>query len=155
MPPKLREFLAGSIAFGCLIAFAVMYWVPIAKKWGLPECFQKPSDDYSTVATTLAGLVGGVVAFLFGQQLTPTPDPANTNRLSRAFGVAGEPWDRRAWIALAYTAVYFLTVFGALMVWLMARDDDVGNLQMFKNLGLIGLGLVVAISRAFFGVRES
>ncbi|HJZ55864.1 MAG TPA: hypothetical protein VKE74_12925 [Gemmataceae bacterium] len=157
MPTKLKDMLSGAIAAVSLGAFAVMYWVPMLNLWfnGFdPLC--KPTDEYVTVATTLAGLVGGVVAYLFGQQL-PAPGATTAtatvrDRLRLLLGAEpGQEW--RVLAALVYTVVYVLTVFAALGSW-VGYSNSAGKLDLLKNLGLIGLGLMVAIARGFFNFSK-
>lgn len=110
------------------------------------------SDAYIYLATTLAGLVGGVGATGLGQNAYAM----RANRARSVWSGLGQwlaPFSTETLqetLAMAYTVVYTIFGIAALVVWAAAKPDQ-PVLPMIRDLGLIFLGLVVATAQSFLG----
>jgi hypothetical protein len=169
MNPKVARFLAGSVALAAIAGFAVMYgraiWFVFTSK--VDPVTSKPEFVY--VATALAGLVGGVVAMFFNEQLPddttgpqqrknePPTTPSKTGL--KAAGLALKrsiyPADGRdrlfSIVSSIYVIVYFIIGVLAIIALVTASSSMP---DLVKNLALISAGLFVAIARSFFHVPK-
>jgi len=109
------------------------------------------SDNRNYLATALAGLIGTVVATMFGKDLgetkaaVPTATPAAQTLTAAAHLVRDlNGWRKK--LSSAYAITYFL--FGAVAIgtWAFAPYCP----DMIKSLATISLTLILAITRSFF-----
>jgi len=149
----------------CVVAgFAIMYGRAIFLVWaasGHPVEFQ---PEYVYVATALAGVVGGVAAMIFNEQLPDDPQA----RTPKALATPSASGPKAAFAALvnsvvpqgganrmfsivssAYVIAYFLAGMAAIATWVTASANTP---DLVKNLALISIGLFVAIARSFLSV---
>jgi hypothetical protein len=76
---RLRIF-AGLIAVMVIVGFLFLYaWAMYNCLAADPKELPKFSSEYIYVATTLAGLVGGVVAMIFNEKLPDISEPEKKN----------------------------------------------------------------------------
>lgn len=135
-----------------LLGFVVLYAVAIWNSW-----HSKPGPDQNFVflATSLAGLVGGFVASMFGQALPDAPNGPLTFIKSYAAHVGRLVTAQRKGltsktggpmlIGLAYIIAYFAVGTAAIVTWLFIPDLS----DLIKNLALIVMGLMVAIAGTY------
>jgi hypothetical protein len=171
MPDRAKTILSVGLAIVALIGFLLAFGYSILYAWTGPL---PPAQDalvsqarFIFVANLLAGLIGGVVATGFGQQLPSPPDnppanppdnpPANPPSIAESVGNitdAGNVLPRR-WtniIGTGYALIYFLIGLAAIISWLIKGDDipDIVN-----NISGVCLGLIVAIVQSALGSRGS
>jgi hypothetical protein len=82
IPPSVVAFLKGFVVFAALMAFAWMFGKGIYKTWTAtadhPPVFNEP---FLYIATTIAALMGGIVAVGFGQKPPLPPQGPSTESL--------------------------------------------------------------------------
>jgi hypothetical protein len=147
MPQRLVQILTILLAFVTILGFAGIYGFEIYKAFARPcqtsvngssatsETKADPQDikdPYTYVATALAGLVGGVVAVLFGQPLPKSASDVNF-------------W--KAVLLTAYSSVYLLTGVVSVFAWIAPKACPS---ILIKTLALTFLGLLVPIVASFF-----
>jgi len=154
MNPNVKLILTVFLAAIAIIAFSGIYGYEIFKAFpshgtsqpiapapnpadkaatrGQPEDIK---DPYSYVATGLAGLVGGVVALIFGQ-----PAPKSEADLSTLKSI----------LMTVYTLVYFILGFFAIITWVFAYFSPS---ILLKTLALTFFGFMIPIVSSF--LKES
>jgi hypothetical protein len=173
LPPGVVPFLKGFIVFAAIVAFASMFGVGIYKTWTTtpdhPPVFNEP---FLYIATTLAVLIGGIVAVGFGQKppVPPQGPSMETSLKSRLTSERGEvslelalllstaylaglllsvtdPRLCQKILASLYAIIYFFGI-ASILTWVVhpseARD-------LVKNLATTFLGLAIPIAAGFFG----
>ena len=93
---------------------------------------QDINDPYSYVATGLAGLVGGVVTLIFGQQAVKS---------------AAEISPLKSLLMTIYAAVYFVVGFCAIAAWVFPKFHPS---LLLKTLALTFFGFMIPIVTSFF-----
>ncbi|AYQ27631.1 MULTISPECIES: hypothetical protein [unclassified Polaromonas] len=168
MTDKMRRTIAGSIAVALLLGFVALYTVAIWQCWIAAEPSKlRFSSEFVYAATGLAGLVGGIVAMSFNEQLPVTPDAvksaeerslvvASETGLKAGKKAAIEAFDATTNDVLhninaAYAIAYFITGGTAIVTWLSFSKDTP---DLIRNLALIVFGLVLAIAKAFIPVPK-
>jgi hypothetical protein len=122
----------------------------------LKAAMGKFNPRLDTWATAVAGLVGTIVATLFGQEVgklqqqagnPTTPDPASQiARAQDATRNLGNPSGWREWMSLSYFLVYlFFGLIAVVFLILFPYCPDT-----VKNLATISGALILAIARAAF-----
>lgn len=158
MSTRVAHYFAVGLAVICLLGFTIIYSFELYK--GARSCQESSSvnkaddrtpsnvaagnptsgdpndikDPYAYVVTILTGLVGGVVAVLFGQ---PT---------SKNSALSATDW--KSWLLVAYGAVYILAGIAAVVEWMLSHASCPSILV--KTLALTFLGLVVPVVTSFF-----
>src|SRR5215204_2906616 len=147
-PTPVRSTALAAITSVALVLFAVVFGLLIASsvRGEIPKWIE--GDFPTSMATALAGLVGGVVAIELGQ--TP-PDTGSAEDAAHGMATAtelmGTSEGRKELLAYAYLFVCLL--FGvAAIIAALARPDTTAN--AVKNLASIFLGLVIPIARRYF-----
>lgn len=141
-PAPVRSTALAAITFaavfGLLIASSVQGEIP---KW-------VEGDFPTSMATALAGFVGGVVAIGLGQTPPGTGSAEDTARgIAKVTGLAGTSEGRKELLAYLYLFIYLLLGVAAIIV-AVARPDTTAD--AVKNLASIFLGLVIPIARGYF-----
>lgn len=169
LPRLIRLFMAG-IALTMIAAFTFMYMRAIYLVWSSSEKVVF-TPAYVYVATILAGLVGGVAAMIFNEELPDDPaavprpgppgvavaTPSDTGPTAAATALvrAVTPQDGHnrlfSYVSAAYVIVYFLTGCAAIATWVKADENTP---DLIRNLAFISIGLFVAIARTFFRVPK-
>lgn len=141
-----------------LLGFGVLYAVAMWRSW-----HSKPGleQNFVFLATSLAGLVGGFVASMFGQALPDAPNGpiafikscaahvgrlVTTQRKELASKTSGT-----VLIGLAYVIAYFTVGIAAIVTWLFIPNLS----DLVKNLALIVMGLVVAIAGTYMNAIQN
>jgi hypothetical protein len=176
MPPEYVRFFMGLVALIAVIGFIILYIKAIYRTWTKPPVVTFP-PQYVHVATALAGLIGGVAAMIFNENLPPEPGPGTPPAASAsAEGTRAAPLEissktgpeaattallrsvvpqegiiSLSFVSVIYVACYFLTGLGAIITWLAYGEQTP---DLVKNLALISIGLFVAIARSFFHVPQ-
>lgn len=148
MHPRLVQVLTVLLAFVSISGFAAIYGIEIYKAFA-KSCPAPPSstiqsndsstraqpddikDPYTYVATALAGLVGGIVAVLFGQPMPKTAADVNW-------------W--KAVLLTVYSCTYFLAGVLAIVAWIGPKFCPS---ILVKTLALTFLGLMLPIVASF------
>jgi hypothetical protein len=147
MPQRLVQILTIVLAFVGILGFAGIYGFETYKAFTRPcqsssgpgtattETKAQPEDikdPYAYVATALAGLVGGVVAVMFGQPLPKSASEVNF-------------W--KAVLLTAYSTIYLLIGLVSVVAWILPKACPS---VLTKTLALTFLGLLVPIVTSFF-----
>ena len=143
MAKELKEGLAAFAAVAFLVGFAAVVYLAARHSFADAPPSWATADPFVYIGTLLAGLVGGVTAVTFGQDL---PDPAKVTLLPRAAHILGKTVDVRAIVVSGYAIAYFLGGVVAVVVWVWTQGDA---LDLIKNLASVSLGLLVAIARSW------
>jgi hypothetical protein len=143
MPQRLIQILTIALALVVILGFGVIYGFEIYKSFRSPcrpsvvSAVGEPKvpledikDPYAYVATVLAGLVGGVVAVMFGQPVPKTAAEVNL-------------W--KAVLLTTYSSIYLLTGVVSVISWIVGCPSI-----LIKTLSLTFLGLMVPIVTSFF-----
>jgi len=153
IPDIVLRALAALLAVVAGVGFAFMFGDAISDVWAATDG-QPPrqTESYLYVATTVAALVGGIVAVGFG-----VPGPANGDGGGRnallATNVTGvgslvlAGLGPAAVIGSLYAIVYILWGLAALVTWMMMPDQ---TSDLVKNLATTFLGLALPIVSGFF-----
>jgi hypothetical protein len=176
MQTDLARYAAAVIAFAAILGFLWLYGRAICKAWANPAEKQVHGAPYVYVATVLAGLVGGVMAMVFNEQLpthaqgtpaAPTKAPVaagDAPKQAPAFGPepAGKALLRSvnifshdnllSAISAVYVMAYLLIGFAAIATWVRVGETNTSDL--IKNIALIAIGLFLAITRTFFNLAN-
>jgi hypothetical protein len=109
------------------------------------------ADNINYLATALAGLVGTIVAMMFGQELgqEKVANPAATpvaHSAAAAKDLLTDLHGYRRVLGTIYAITYFLFAVVAIATWAFAPYSP----EMIKNLATISLTLMFAIARSFF-----
>jgi hypothetical protein len=141
---RILTIIMGFLAIG---GFVVIYTTEILKAWPHPHSSkvetgvngnvtdithandQQIDDPYSYVATSLASLVGAVVAVMFGR---PAPGASKT-------------LDWASILSVVYAYVYVLMGVAALITWVVHPLAPV----LVKTLALVFLGLLIPVVTSF------
>lgn len=161
MTKEQRAKAAGAVALLALALFALLYGVAIIQTLQQPvvDPPRPPSFGaiFTTIATTLSGAVGGVVAVAFGVTLPAggtrtfaTTDLGSWFRSSMA--ALGEfLWPKggsaAANVARLYIIIYLAIAVLALLV--VIRNEAVAP-ELLKNLVLVAIGLIAAVASSLF-----
>ncbi len=147
MPPKAIKWLTFILSVLALIGFVVVYWKLLTTVWTKDS---QPQPNFSFLASSLAGLVGGIVAAAFGQKLPKSAGFRTRlmNKLSAFGGFIGPISDGslRVIMAVGYAVVYIVMSIWAIVVW---AGDKPNTPELTNNLAIISLGLFAAIVTAY------
>ena len=170
MSAKTRRRIGAGVSIAMLGLFAGLYgWA----FWLVFTSAAQPVEfppEFIYIATALAGLVGGVAAMIFNEQLPD--DPAGPKAHKDAPPTTpSESGRTAAWIALKrsvypdeggdklfsilsalYVIVYFVVGIFAIVTWVYTSKKTP---NLVTNLALISIGLFVAIARSFFHVPKT
>jgi hypothetical protein len=146
---KIVQIITIALALGTAAAFVGVYGWEITKAWTQP-CPPQPGtstiqphlsiwdsvklqaddikDPYTYVATILTGLVGGVVAVLFGQKIN----------------LAATGW--KELLSGLYAIAYMVMGVASVVTWMIRSCESV----LVKTLALSFLGLLVPVVTSFF-----
>lgn len=154
----LTQLLAYIITVGGLVLFLAIHWVPLGSILASPASKLPAAlnaSTYSNTATSLAGLVGGVIASGFGLPRPEPPQPLPKTRLHR--GARGmrrvmgldlftrNQNDRRVELIVAlYVGGYLLTGVTALIVTLVGMSPP----HYIESLGFLALGVIIAVANS-------
>ncbi len=136
--------LAGLLGFMYLYGRAM---VEVVRAAGTAPVY---SDAFLYVATALAGLVGGVAAASLGQGYGAR---FSLRRRLTTLGRWLAPFqteDLQNGLAVAYTVIYILYGFAAIIVWVSASEITTG-VELVRDLALIFIGLLLATAQSFLG----
>jgi len=173
MTSKQRRLFAGIIALAVLFGFLYLYGKAIYLTLGALTKPELP-DAFIYVGTSLAGLIGAVIAMFFNEKLPDVPvagaavaphrsavqppkaTPSDSGPRAGATAVrslvAVNRADYLGIISTVYCIGYFLAGFLAIIAWVKAGNSNTPDIV--KNLALIFIGLALAIARSFFAVPE-
>ena len=147
MKPQIIRWLTFLLSVVALIGFFVVYWKVLTTDWTQTT---QPNPNLEFLASSLAGLVGGIVAAAFGQKL---PDPPGSRSLLRrklnAFGRFVSPFDQeppRELLAIAYALIYISMSILAIVTWVA---DIPHTPKLTNHLAIVSLGLFIAIVTAY------
>ncbi len=106
------------------------------------------TDNVNYLATALAGLIGTVVASMFGQELGENKARAapGAQAVAAANHLLIDVGGWRNKLSTFYAITYFLFGFIAIATWAFSLYSP----EMIKNLATISLTLLLAIARSFF-----
>ena len=115
------------------------------------------SDLALSIAASLSGLVGGVVASAFGQQ-TSNQAGNKTERFRRSMQALGSivsPVDKvKDDVAIAYVIIYFLISSVSLIIAILHPvPNSMGIYSAYvtvRNIGVAAIGLLVVIVSSWF-----
>jgi H+/Cl- antiporter ClcA len=135
LPPMFLKIFSSACAVIVVACFAALFVYPIYGAWHEhPPVYNEP---VSYVASTMAVLVGGIVAAAFGVQLP--------QRISRARGTTVK--SAVAVLTVIYVIVYVLFGVAALITWTVNTNTTP---TFVKNLGTSFLALLIPIVGTFF-----
>jgi hypothetical protein len=179
LPPSVVAFLKGFVVFAALVGFASMFGVGIYQTWTAaadhPPVFNEP---FLYVATTIAALIGGIVAVGFGQK-PPVPGPpqgpsieTSRSTLMRSqhgqigldprilaslsitslarllLTAAANPKLWQKILASLYALIYFFWGLASVLTWVVHPSEAP---DLVKNLATTFLGLAIPVAAGFFG----
>jgi hypothetical protein len=179
LPPGVVAFLKGFVVFAALVAFASMFGAGIYRTWTAtavhPPVFNEP---FLYIATTIAALMGGIVAVGFGQKPPIPPQGPSTEtslitRITSQHGAVGaellflgglnitslarfllsavRATDPETWqkiLASLYAIVYFFWGIASVLTWVVHPSEAP---ELVKNLATTFLGLAIPVAAGFFG----
>lgn len=146
-------YLRAFLALAALLGFMYLYGRAIIEAFTLRANPPVYNNAYVYVATSLAGLVGGVAATSLGQALPG-------RGLMRRFSFLGKvvaPFQAenlQNTLGIGYTLVYTIFGIAAIAAWVTSPEPS-KLVEMVTNLGLIFIGLVLATAQNFFGIAPS
>lgn len=146
-----------------MVGFLSLYSYAIWETWTAGS-LPKFKESYIYVATSLAGLIGGVFATVFNQNLPPQPglSPSLGSAERRPkFGISGfqialkrsltlQFGDVLSWATFAYVVSYLLIGIASIVTWVGADQTP----DLIKNLALISIGVFLAVARFFFDIPD-
>jgi hypothetical protein len=137
----MQVLVLGIVVFA-LVGFAFMVGRAV---WQTVDQTETPkiSEEYTYVATGLAGLVGGVVAVGLGQAKPGTDDPNATRSLMGSGLVSGQARD---WALVIYTGVFIILGIACVVVWV----QDAHPADLVKSEASVALGLLIPTAAAYF-----
>jgi len=152
-----KRALAGLVAVSLLATFAAVYGWHMWSFIYLPGPHE-PNNVTTYVATTLSGLIGGVVAMEFNDKL-----PIDTSGGSNYEGASGteaaklaagrlinaDSTDLLGLLTAAYAVVYLLFGMAAVGVCMYGGDKTP---ELIENFALIAFGLAAAVARTLVRV---
>jgi hypothetical protein len=147
-PAPVQRTAFAAITFLALLLFAVVFSVLIVASF-LDETPAWIQGDFPTsLATALAGLVGGVVAIGLGQTSPGLSSRQNTaNSIANVTGLITDSVGRRSLLAYAYVYVYLILGVAAIITSVVVSEQAPDSV---KNLASIFVGLVIPIARGYF-----
>jgi hypothetical protein len=147
-PAPVRHTALAAIAFVALLLFAVVYSILIYGS-SIDETPQWIQGDFPTsLATTLGGLVGGVVAIGLGQTAPEADTPAEATRgIANVTGLVTESEGRKTLVSFAYLFVYLVLGVAAIIAAVSVPDQTP---DAVKNLASVFIGLIIPIARGYF-----
>lgn len=156
---NLKSILTTLIASSVILGFIWLYWPLILNRGEASGSELTGFNLY--VATTLAGVVGGVTAMFFQQNYqqiaqqadaaAPGTPPAGNNTLLAAVATVA-PGSDSGYVNIlkaCYVIAYLGTGIGAL-VYILKHQDQAKDLKVLSNLGMTSLGLIVAVAKSVF-----
>jgi hypothetical protein len=147
-PTPVRRTALAAITFVALLLFAVVYTILVYSSF-VDETPNWIEGDFPTsLATTLGGLVGGVVAIGLGQAAPEARTPEEAARgIANVAGLVTESEGRKTLVSYAYLFVYLVLGVGAIIASVGAPDQTP---DAVKNLASIFIGLIIPIARSYF-----
>lgn len=166
MSQSWLHYIASGIAILLLLLFLILYGRAVVLSWRQPDAPVEFGQPYVYTSTVLAGLVGGVAAMLYNENLpaptTPPPGAAAMKSDHRDHvrpAPASGPEAAKvavvktvtstdtplAIVSAAYLISYVLIGVAAIATWVMVGEKNTADLV--KNLALVSIGLLVAITR--------
>src|SRR5258707_284146 len=119
IPSKVIQILKAAIALVAIVAFAWMFGYGMYKIW--KNIASSDSEPYLYVATSLATLVGGIVAVGFGQP-PPKPSGSLTKDSFAGLGKLAAAQQDLNWAAIlggTYAVVYVVLGIAAIATWVI------------------------------------
>ncbi|QDT88596.1 hypothetical protein [Gimesia algae] len=175
MQTEIAQIAAAIIAIAAIGGFAFLYAKAMFEAWRQPTVKQAHGTAYVYVATILAGLVGGVAAMVFNEELPKVPiDGAANASPTAAAPQADSPETLSTFgpqaggtalfrsvnvfsysnflpaMSAVYVLVYLMIGIAGIITWVRVGDTNTSDLV--KNIALISIGLFVAILRTFFNI---
>ena len=153
MNPSVQKAIKFIVTIGALVGFVSVYWILLDGEWTPTK---QPNPNLLTLASTLTGLVSGVVAGAMGVKIDPHVQGHRALGLklekigSYLAPVPSGPWKK--FLAGAYVIVYFAVGVCALIFW--AGGEDPARPDIIDNLAGVTSGLVVAIVAGFMAPPE-
>ncbi|MGD8340929.1 MAG: hypothetical protein PVH89_09110 [Gammaproteobacteria bacterium] len=152
MDPQVRVWIRFFVSAGALGAFAIVFLIIFLAEWN--ETTQ-PNPNLITLASTLTGLVSGVVASLMGIKISVRLKKKyeSANPLFQKLVAIGDSlfpfWDEKAKATLSalYVVTYLVVGTTAIAIW--ATGENPVRPEIVDNLAGVTLGMVVAIVTAF------
>lgn len=147
-PAPVRRTALAAITFVALLLFAVVYGILIYGSFVNETPTWIQGDFPTSLATTLGGLVGGVVAIGLGQA-TPEADTAAeaTRGIANVAGLVTESEGRKTLVSFAYLFVYLALGVAAIVASVGVPDQTP---DAVKNLASVFIGLIIPIARGYF-----
>jgi drug/metabolite transporter (DMT)-like permease len=153
MNPSVQKAIKFIVTVGALLGFVCVYWILLDGEWTPTE---QPNPNLLTLASTLTGLVSGVVAGAMGVTIdTNIRGQKAIRRKLEKIGAYLTPVPSDRWkkiLAGAYVVVYFAVGVCALIFW--AGGEDPARPDIIDNLAGVTSGLVVAIVAGFMAPPE-
>ena len=139
------EFFKFLLAVAAVVGFAIGYWKLLTTEWSENE---QPSERFEFFASSLGGLVGGIVAAAFGEQL---PSGSGLMEILNTFSGFLRPlpegWPRQ-FAAFLYILTYLSFSLWAITVYFRNERDTP---KLTQNLAVVSMGLIGAIVTAYLG----
>jgi hypothetical protein len=147
IPSQVIQVLKAAIALVAIVAFACMFGYGMYNVWR--NVASSDSQPYLYVATSLATLVGGIVAVGFSQ---PPPKPSGSLAQDSfaglgKFAVAQRDLNWAAILGGTYAVVYVVLGIAAIATWVIEPNSIT---TLIKNLATTFLGMALPIVSAFF-----
>jgi hypothetical protein len=145
LPDNIIAAISYILSLGAALFFAALSIKILIDTW---RNRPPPSTNVVYVATTLGGLVGGVVAAAFGQALPKPPTGGVVNGAFTSFVSNAGRWlaaDKEL-LGMAYIGLYFVVGFAAGVTWLFSKSPVP---DVVRNQAMVTFGLVIAIVSAF------
>ena len=145
MRPAIIKWLTFLISTVALMGFVIIYWKLLTTEWSRVN---QPDKPLEYLASSLSGLVGGIVAAAFGQKLpNPAVDQSQLIKKLNSFGRFISPLEKnppREILATVYVIVYLGMSIWAIIVWI---GDNAPKL--IDNLAVVSIGLIIAIVTSY------
>jgi hypothetical protein len=147
IPSIVIQVLKAAIALVAIVAFAWMFGYGMYKVWN--KIASPDNEPYLYVATSLATLVGGIVAVGFGQ---PPPKPSGSLPKDSFAGLGKLALGQKDlnWAAILggiYAVVYVVFGIAAIATWVIEPNSIT---PLIKNQATTFLGMALPIVAAFF-----
>jgi hypothetical protein len=147
-PVPVRRTALAVITFVALLLFAAVYGILIFASFAgdTPEWIK--GDFPTSIATTLGGLVGGVVAIGLGQAAPEAATPGEATRgIANVTGLVTESEGRKELVSYAYLFVYLVLGVAAIIASVGVPEHTP---DAVKNLASVFIGLIIPIARSYF-----
>jgi hypothetical protein len=145
--PVQRTALA-AVTIVALLLFAIVFSILIYASFMDESPGWIKGDFPTSLATALAGLVGGVVAVGLGQS---PPGASSTEEtatgIANAAGLVTDAEGRKMLLAYAYLFVYLGLGIAAIIAAIGVPDQTPDSV---KNLASIFIGLIIPMARGYF-----